>query len=33
MKKTSKGMIRGLNLDKENRAWLRIPYAKPPLGE
>lgn len=32
MKKTSKGMIRGLNLDKDNRAWLGIPYAKPPLG-
>ena len=26
------GPIRGINLGENHRAWLGIPYAKPPLG-
>ena len=29
----SNGRVRGINVDKEQRAWMGIPYAKPPLGE
>ena len=27
------GSIRGINIGEEHRAWLGIPYAKPPLGK
>ncbi len=26
------GRIRGINLGENHRAWLGIPYAKPPIG-